>query len=91
MRGKEFVLYDKLNRIENNKFEYYNAEIVANNCYGKYLFGTADYVVAKYDTDNGPLWSYGSTMEQARAFLGILLFDKHIDLIHSAERKTFSK
>lgn len=91
VRGKEFVLYDKLNRIENNKFEYYNAEIVANNCYGKYLFGTADYVVAKYDTDNGPLWSYGSTMEQARAFLGILLFDKHIDLIHSAERKTFSK
>lgn len=91
VRGKEFVLYDKINKQEKNLFEYYNAEVVCNNCYGKWVFGTPDCVVAKYDTDNGPLWSYGATLEQARAFLGIALFDKHIDLIHAAERKTIQK
>ena len=91
VRGKEFVLYEKINKHEKNLFEYYNAEIVANNCYGKYLFGEPDSVVAKYDTDNGPLWAYGATLEQARAFLGIALFDKHINLIHAAERKNFQK
>jgi len=87
VRGKEFVLYDKINKQEKNLFEYYNAEVVGNNCYGKWVFGTPDCVVAKYDTGNGPLWSYGATLEQARAFLGIALFDKHIDLIHATERK----
>ena len=91
VRGKEFFLYDKIDRQEKNLFEYYNAEPVCNNCYGKYLFGTPDCVVAKYDTDNGALWAYGATLEQARAFLGIALFDKHIDLIHAAERKNLSK
>ena len=91
VRGKEFVLYDKINKQEKNLFEYFKAEGVGNNCYGRYVFGTPDCVVAKYDTDTGPLWSYGSTLEQARAFLGIALFDKHIDLIHAAERKNIQK
>ena len=91
VRGKEFVLLGKINKQEKNLFEYFDAESVGNNCYGRYIFGTPDCVVAKYDTDNGPLWSYGTTLEQARAFLGIALFDKHIDLIHAAERKNIQK
>ena len=91
VRGKEFVLLEKINKHEKNLFEYYTAEIVANNCYGKYLFGKPDSVVAKYDTDKGPLWAYGATLEQARAFLGIALFDENIEAIHAAERKTFQK
>lgn len=91
VRGKEFVLLGKINKQEKNLFEYFDAESVGNNCYGRYIFGTPDCVVAKYDTDNGPLWSYGATLEQARAFLGIALFDKHIDLINKEERKNIQK
>lgn len=91
VRGKEFVLLEKINKHEKNLFEYYTAEIVANNCYGKYLFGEPDSVVAKYDTDNGPLWAYGATLEQARAFLGIALFDENIEAIHAAKRKNFQE
>ena len=91
VRGKEFVLLGKINKQEKNLFEYYRAATVANNCYGLYSSMEPDYVVAKYDTDNGPLWSYGPTLEQARAFLGIALFDKHIGLIHAAERKNIQK
>ena len=91
VRGKEFVLLSKIDKQEKNLFEYYRAATVANNCYGLYSNMVPDYVVAKYDTDNGTLWAYGPTLEQARAFLGIALFDKHIDLIHAAERKNIQK
>jgi len=87
VRGKAFILLGKIDKQEKNLFEYYRAATVGNNCYGLYSSMIPDYVVAKYDTDNGTLWSYGATLEQARAFLGIALFDKHIDLIHAAERK----
>ena len=87
VRGKEFILLGKIDKQEKNLFEYYKAATVGNNCYGLYSNMDPDCVVAKYDTDNGPLWAYGATLEQARAFLGIALFDKHIDLIHATERK----
>ena len=86
VRDKQFILGDKINHSEKNLFEYYYASEVSKNCYGL-MKPHFDYIVAKYDTDNGPMWSYGATIEQARAFLGIALFDKHIDMIHAAERK----
>ena len=43
----------------------------------------AYYYVAKYTTDQGTYWSYGNTIEQARAFLGIKLYDEYMDLIHT--------
>lgn len=85
VRDKRFILGDRINHNEKNLFEYYHAALYVENCYGV-LKPQYSYIVAKYNTDNGPMWSYGLTIEQARAFLGIALFDKHIDMIHSTER-----
>lgn len=88
IRDRDFVILYKMDvRPELNKFEYYKAASVGNNCYGLYSSMNPDHIVAKYDTDNGPLWSYGSTLEQARAFLGNVLFYRNLDLIHATERK----
>ena len=89
VRDKRFILGEKIDHIEKNLFEYYHAAEVCENCYG-IIDSDFDYIVAKYDTDNGPMWSYGATIEQARAFLGIALFDKHINAIHAKERKNFT-
>ncbi|MBR1380312.1 MAG: hypothetical protein IJ560_01870 [Alphaproteobacteria bacterium] len=86
VRDKRFVLFDQIERTEKNLFVYYRAASVYENCYGP-IIGAPSHVVARYDTDNGPMWAYGDTIEAARAFLGIALFDKHIDLIHAAERR----
>lgn len=90
VRDKRFILGEKINHFEKNLFEYYYAAEVCENCYGV-MDPSYIYIVAKYDTDNGPMWSYGFTIEQARAFLGIALFDKHIDMIHNSERKNFTR
>ena len=66
---------------EKTLFEFYRAAVVGENCYGRYLTDTS-YIVAKYTTDDGEFWGYGSTIEQARAFLGVKLYDEYKDLIH---------
>ena len=83
VRDKEFVLVKKLPRIEKNKFEYYSASTVVwggTGCSSN--VNNPDWIVAKYETPRGTYWAYGQTIEQARAFLGIELYDKHQDLIH---------
>lgn len=84
VRDKDMVLMDKLPRKEDNRFEYWNAKLVGYNCFGPFLSkgNNPDYIVAKYETDNGPLWGYGKTLEEARAFLGLKLFDEYKDIIH---------
>ncbi len=85
VRDKEFVIRNRLPNQEKNHFEYYMADMVGENCYGKYVMSAgAKYIVAKYDTKNGTYWSYGNSIEQARAFLGIKLYDEYMDLIHNA-------
>ncbi len=92
IRDRDFVILYKMDvKPEPNKFEYYKAASIGNNCYGLYSSMRPDHIVAKYDTDNGPLWSYGATLEQARAFLGNVLFYRNLSLIHAAERKTFQQ
>lgn len=88
VRGAKFVLIERLPHVEKNLFEFYRASMVSENCYGPFIVpGT--HIVAKYTTDRGAYWSYGNTIEQARAFLGIKLYDEYMDLIHSvACRKT---
>lgn len=81
VRDKRFVLQKKLPHVEKNLFEFYLAQDVYENCYGLLL--GAYYYVAKYTTDRGTYWSYGNTIEQARAFLGIKLYDEYMDLIHA--------
>lgn len=83
VRDRMFVLGEKLPHKEKNHFEFYRASLVSENCYGKYIMSSNQYIVAKYATDKGTYWSYGNTIEQARAFLGIKLFDEYMDLIHS--------
>lgn len=84
VRDIEVVLAEKLSHTERIPFEYWRAYRIGENCYGRYLFAKPDVIVAKYETDNGTYWGYGNTIEQARAFLGIKLFDEHMDLIHAA-------
>ncbi|MBD5400968.1 hypothetical protein HDR61_04495 [bacterium] len=81
VRGQEFVLLEKINRTEKNRFEFYRAAIVGKNSFGRFLIDKAQRVVAKYETDNRTYWSYGDSIEQARAFMGIRLYDEYSDLI----------
>ncbi len=87
VRDVPFVLGTRILRNERNLFEFYHARRVCENCYGKYLAPFPQYVVAKYTTDKGTYWAYGDTVEQARAFLGIKLYDEYMDLIHSVACK----
>lgn len=86
VRDMNFVLGERLPVSEKNHFEYYRAQIVGENCYGKFVFcsGVGTMIVAKYETQDGTFWAYGETIEQARAFLGIKLYDTYSDLIHRA-------
>lgn len=87
VRDRELALAEKLTHTERIPFEYYSAYSVGENCFGKFLSGQPDTIVAKYETDDGVYWGYGRTIEQARAFLGIKLFDQYMDLIHAAACK----
>lgn len=84
VRDIEVVLADKIPHSERIPFEYYRAYRIGENCYGRYLSAQPDTIVAKYEASkNCVYWGYGNTIEQARAFLGIKLFDEHMDLIHA--------
>lgn len=87
IRDRELVLADKLSHAERIPFEYWRAYTVGENCFGYFLSSNPDTIVAKYETDDGVYWSYGKTIEQARAFLGIKLFDEYMDLIHATACK----
>ena len=90
VRDKSFVLHEKLDYQEKNLFEFYRASIVTQHCYG-YFMSPKHYIIAKYTTDHGTYWSYGTTIEQARAFLGIKLYDEYMDLIHSVACQKISR
>ena len=89
VRDREFVLCERLPRQENNHFEFHSALPVSWNCFGPFVIKDqrTQYVVAKYKTKQGTYWSYGRTIEEARAFLGIKLYDEYKDLIHSVACK----
>lgn len=84
VRDKDMVLIEKLDRVEDTKFEFWSAKSVGYNCFGPFISKdkSLDYIVAKYETDNGPRWGYGKTLESARAYLGLKLYDEYKDVIH---------
>lgn len=82
VRGMNFVLLEKMPHTEKTLFEFYKAKIVSENSYGRYL-ADCQYIVAKYTTKDGEFWGYGRTIEQARAFLGVKLYDEYKHLIHA--------
>lgn len=91
VRGHEFVLMDLIPRVEKNMFEFYRARMVGQNCYGRFVLPGVHCVVAKYETDTETHWAYGDTIERARAFLGIRLYDRYMDEIHSIACKNKQK
>lgn len=85
VRKKDMVLLKKLDREEHTKFEFYSAKVVGYNCFGPFVSkdNTYDYIVAKCNTDEGPFWGYGKTMDDARAYLCLKLYDECQDIILS--------
>ena len=84
VRDRQFVLVEKLPRTEKNKFEYYRASAAVWSGTGCSAdIEHPDWIVAKYETPNGTFMSYGHTIEQARAFLAISIYDEYQDLIHT--------
>lgn len=84
VRGLDFVIGEKLPHKERTLFDFYSAFRVGENCYGKYISGDTNYIVAKYVTVSGIYSAYGKTIEDARAYLGIKLYDQFQDVIHKA-------
>ncbi len=84
VRNREFVIGEKLPHVEHTLFDFYMAYSVGENCYGKYIGKKPDYIVAKYPTSRGVYSAYGKTIEDARAYLGIKLYDEFQDVIHNA-------
>lgn len=87
VRKKDFVLIKKLPHQEHTKFEFYSAATITwggNGCSAD--IAHPDWVVAKYKTNRGIYMAYGRTIEQARAFLGIKMYDEYQDLIDAEIR-----
>ena len=84
VRKKDFVLVKRLPHYERTNFEYYSAAAVVwggSGCSAD--VSHPDWIVAKYKTPHGICWSYGRTIEEARAFLGIKLCDEFQDLFRA--------
>lgn len=90
VRDRQVVLGPRIQHNEKTFFEYYQASFLSYNCYGPIIF-KYDMVVAKYATDKGIYWAYGENIPQARAFMGIRLYDEYMDLIHSVACKNAIK
>lgn len=87
IRDKEFIIGNQLDINENNKFKYFSATLVGENCYGKFE-GTAKFIIANY----GDFWAYGESITAARAFLGNKLFNLYRDCVYShIEKESISK
>lgn len=85
VRDRQFVLLKKLPHSEKTKFEFYSAAGVIWRANGASAnIDKPDWIVARYETPRGTYMSYGRSIEQARAFLGIKMYDEYQDLIHSA-------
>ncbi|MDR1338042.1 MAG: hypothetical protein LBJ73_03360 [Rickettsiales bacterium] len=78
---KQFVLGVQIPKQEANRFKYYNAEMVIENGWGKFM-GNYNIIVGKYEADAEIYMAYGKTIEAVRAFLAVRLFDLCQDEIH---------
>jgi len=85
VRDRQFVLVEKLPRQEHTKFEFWSATAAVWTGRGIGVdIKNPGWIVAKYETPRGTYMAYGQTIEQARAFLGIKLYDEYQDVIHAA-------
>ena len=86
VRDKDMVLMNKIQHTESTNFEYWNAKQVGYNCYGPFVIEgkSADFVVSHCVAGKNEFWGYGTTIESARAFLGLKIWDELRDVIHAA-------
>lgn len=86
VRDEDMVLLNKIEHTESTNFEYWTAKLVGYNCYGPFISSDTkpDYIVARCDTDKGVRWGYGKTLEAARAFLGLKIWDENKEAIRLA-------
>ncbi len=85
VRGKDMILTKKIDHTEKTLFDFYRGKEVKYNCYGPFVIqdDKYDYIVAKYETDKEIYWAYGKSIEEARAFMGIKLYDEYKDVINT--------
>ena len=86
VRDKDMVLVKKIDHNENTNFEYWTAKLVGYNCYGPFVIegdGT-NFIVSHCVVGKNEFWGYGTTIESARAFLGLKIWDELRDVIHAA-------
>ena len=87
VRGKDFVIGPKIDFADHLGFDYYDAYMVKENCYGKFINIPSNnsndaYVVAEC-VYNGVLYDgYGSNIQNARAHCGLKLLD--LGFLHGA-------
>jgi len=86
IRDKEFVITEKLDIKENNKFTYHKANLVGINCYGKFE-SQSNFIIVNYEN----YWAYGVDLPSARAFLGNKLFNLFRDTIYQKITKSNQK
>ena len=86
IRDRDMIIGDKIQRTEQTFFNYYKASFLVYNCYGP-IEPQFDMVAAEYKTDKCTYWAYGKTIAEARAFMGIKLYDEYMDLINSVACK----
>ncbi len=85
VRGREFVLGEKLDVREKNQFEYFDANPVFYNCYGP-ITPSFRSIVGCFVGNKSTFWAYGPDIPTVRSFLAIALYDKYLDMILRAER-----
>ena len=86
VRDKDMVLVKKIDHNENTNFEYWTAKQVGYNCYGPFVIegNRNDFIVSRCVVNKREFWGYGTTIESARAFLGLKIWDEMRDVIHAA-------
>jgi len=86
VRDKDMVLIKKIEHNENTNFEYWTAKLVGYNCYGPFIIEGKgdDFIVSRCIVNKNEFWGYGTTIESARAFLGLKIWDEMRDVIHAA-------
>lgn len=91
VRKKPFVIGAKLPYVEHTLFDFYEAFLVSENGYGKFIGKKPEYIVAKTVTSRGVFSAYGETREDARAYLGLKLYDEFQDIIHAEKNSQRQK
>ena len=94
IRGKKFILLEKLPRKERTNFEFYNAASVVSGAFGMGSSFSPDFIIAKYDTNRGVFYSYrckltdAYALENARAHLAGRVLEAYQDLIENEIQQT---